>query len=408
LGDLTGDGKTEVSIYQPDPDQPTLLVEPRIFSLSGAEPQELPVQPSPPLDLQTDFTASLKTTPEDNLAVEAGLFPACPVTLTQAYTWDQTQFVPDPAEIQVSPQSSYLQYCEPVLKHALSSWSASDNLALIETLLPLWPPEKDLDEQPYPADARDELRYRQGLFQALTGQFDQAVKTLQDLINAPTDSESSWVAAAEQFLENYQSPEDLYRACQADPSCDLRTALEEMIRNSQAADLTEVYETLRKSGVSMRATGLFDFDQDGQPERWVTIQPRPGQSLEFWILAAAPGGVRPLFVDLVTRDRPAPFYNEPAAATPPVFQIDAEKGYQLKRIPGSGAPYLVPAAVVSPITTYTRDTLQENQAALLSGVDPTLVRDSLLDVLNSGRFKCNNHRISDRINYNQGLSYELT
>jgi hypothetical protein len=408
LGDLTGDGKTEVSIYQPDPDQPTILAEPRIFSLTGTEPQEQSVQPSPVIDLQTDFSASLETTPENQLAVKASLFPACPVTITQIYAWDQTQFVPTPAEIQVSPQSSYIQYCEPVLKHALSAWSAANNLALIETLLPLWPPEKDLDEQPYPADARDELLYRQGIFQALTGKSDQAVKTLQDLINAPTVSKSSWAEAAEQFLKNYQSPEDLYRACQAAPSCDLRFALEEIVRSSGATDLTVVYESLRKSGVSMRATGLFDFDQDGQSERWVTIQPRPGQSLEFWILASAPDGVRPLFVDLVTRDRPAPFYNEPAAATPPVFQIDNQKGFQLKRISGNGEPYLVPAVVVSPITTYTRDTLKENQDAILSGVDPTLVRDSLLDVLNSGRFNCLNHRICDRFYYNLGLAYELS
>lgn len=408
LGDLTGDGKTEVSIYQPDPDQPTILAEPRIFSLSGAEPQEQSVQPSPALDLKTDFSTSLETTPENQLAVKASLFPACPVTITQVYAWDQTQFVPAPAEIQISPQSSYLQYCEPVLKHALSSWSVSDNLALIETLLPFWPPEKDLDEQPYPADARDELRYRQGILQALTGQPDQAVKTLQDLMNVPTVSDGSWGAAAEQFLKNYKSPEDLYRACQAAPSCDLNAALDEIIRSSQATDLTQVYEMLRESGVSMRATGLFDFDQDEQPERWVTIQTRPGQGLELWILASAPDGVRPLFVDLVTRDRPAPFYNEPAAAIPPVFQIDNQKGYQLLRIPASGEPYLVPAAIVSPITTYTRDTLQENQDALLSGVDPTLVRDSLLDVLNSGRFNCLNHRICDRFYYNLGLAYELS
>jgi hypothetical protein len=214
LGDLTGDGKIEVAIFQPDPDQPTILAEPRIFNLSGIEPQELTVQPSPPFDLLTEYTASLESNSEKELIFKANLFPACPVTITQGYTWDQTQFVPDPALIHFLPLPNYLQYCDPVYKHALSAWSASENLALIETLLPLWPPEKDLDGQPYPADAKDELRYRKGIFQALTSQFDGAVKTLQDLINTPADPESSWGAAAEQFLKNYQSPDDLYRACQ--------------------------------------------------------------------------------------------------------------------------------------------------------------------------------------------------
>jgi hypothetical protein len=234
------------------------------------------------------------------------------------------------------------------------------------------------------------------------------MKTLQDLVKTPAVPGSAWAAASGEFLKNYPSPGNLYRACQADPTCDLRLALEEMIRSSQVADLTQAQEALQKMGVSMRATGLFDFDQDGQSERWITIQPRPGQSLEFWMLASAPDGVKPLYVDLVTRSRPAPFYSEPVTQLPPVFQIEAQKGFQLKRFPGSEAPYIVPAAVVSPITTYTRDSLQELQAALLSGVEPALVRDSLLDVLNSGRFNCLNHRVCDRFYYNLGLAYELS
>ena len=408
LGDLTGDGKTEVSIYRPDSNQPTVLKAPRIFSLSGLEPQELSVQPSAPIDLQTDFAASLEPGKEKNLNLTASLFPACPVTFTQGYSWDQTQFIPNPVQLHVSPVTDYLQYCDPVLKHAYSAWSASENLALIDTLLPLWPPAKDLDEQPYPADAKGELRYRQGIYQALTGKYDQATKTLQGLIDNPSISESPWVTAAKDFLKLYRAPDDLYLACQASIECDLRSALEELVRSSDTTDLTRVYETLRETGVSMRATGLFDFDQDGETERWVTIQPRTGQSLEFWILASSPQGVVPLYVDLVTRDRPTPFYNEPAAVIPPIFQIDNQKGYQLKRIPGNGEPFLVEAEVVSPITTYTRDALEENQAALLSGVDPTLVRDSLLEVLNSGRFNCLNDRICDRFYYTLGLAYELS
>jgi hypothetical protein len=408
LGDLTGDGKTEVSIYQPDSKRPTILKEPSIFSLSGQEPLELSVRTSPPIDLQTDYTASLEPGKGKDFNLIASLFPACPVTFTQGYTWDQTQFVPNPVQINVSPVTDYLQYCDPVLNHAYNAWPASVNLALIDTLLPLWPPVKGLDEQPYPADAKDELRYRQGIYQALTGQYDQSTKNLQDLVDNPTVSESPWVTEAKDFLNLYRTPENLYLACQASTECDLRSALEEIIRSSDTNDLTRVYETLRESSVSIRATGLFDFDQDGDPERWVTIQPRTGQSLEFWILASSSQGVFPLYVDLVTRDRPTPFLNEPAGATPPIFQIDNQKGYQLKRVPGSGKPFLVEAEVVSPVTTYTLDTLEENQAALLSGVDPNMVRDSLLEVLNSGRFNCLNDRICDRFYYTLGLAYELS
>jgi hypothetical protein len=183
--------------------------------------------------------------------------------------------------------------------------------------------------------------------------------------------------------------------------------LERLTLSIQETDLSQVGENLRQAGVSIRAAGTFDFDLDGSTERWISIQPRPGQNLEFWILASSPAGARALYVDFTTRDQPTPFYNGPAAKTPPVFQIEAQKGFQLKRIPESGEPYIVPAIVVAPITTYTYDALQDAQDALLSGNDPGLVRDSLLEVVNSGRFNCLNHRICDRFYYTLGLAYEL-
>jgi len=407
LGKLTGEGQTEVAIYQPLSDQPGVLAEPRVFRLSGAEPLELPVQLSLPYDLQTKFTASLETDPQGGFILKAKIFPACPVTLTQLYSWDSETFTPSKIQTQVEPPLEMTQVCEPGLRHALSAWQASENLALLEALLPLWPPALDMDGAPYPKDARDELRYLLGISQALTGQFDQAVRSLQEVKDSPTVSDSRWIVSADQFLKVYQAPADLYRACQQDSSCNLRAALVQTSLSIQEKDPSLAQEALREMGVSTRAAGIFDFDQDGQSERWITVLPRTGQNLEFWILAASPAGTRALYVDLANQDRPAPFYNEPAAATPPVFQIEAQKGFQLKRIPPDGEPYIVPAAVVEPITTYTRDTLQEDQEALLSGVDPALVRDSLLDVLNSGRFNCLNHRICDRFYYTLGLAYEL-
>jgi len=407
LGDLNRDGKEEVAIYQPDAGHATMLEDPIVFTLSGSEPTELPVQPSLPFDLQTTFSASLEADQETGLSVKANLFPACPVTITRDYSWNGERFVPGENQLLVSPQPTILQLCDPVITHALSSWPASENLILLETLLPLWPPDLDPDNLPYPADAKDELRYHKGVEQALAGQFDLARATLEGIKVSPSVPDSGWVIPADQFLKIYKTQADLYRACQEDNSCNLRFALEQINLYSQAADPAQAQEALRQMGVSIRAAGIFDFNQDGQAERWITVHPRPEQNLEFWILAASPAGTRLLFVDLVTQNRPAPYYNEPAAQTPPVFQIEAQKGFQLKRIPQDEEPYILPAAVVEPITTYTRDTLQQAQDALLSGVDPALVRDSLLDVLNSGHFNCINHRICDRFYYTLGLAYEL-
>ena len=407
FGDLTGDGKTEIVIYQPEAESPSLLNVPRTFSLAGPDPQELPVQNSPPYDLQTDFTTSLEAAPQGGFILKAALFPACPVIITRAYSWNGSLFFPAALQVQVKPQPTLAQYCEPALRHALASWGAPETLALLESLLPIFPPERDLENLPYPADTKDELRFYQGVYQALNGQFDQASQSLRALKDSPTVPESRWVIPASQFLANYHTQADLYRACLSVATCNPRLALERLALTSRQTDPSQALEDLRQKGVTLRSSGTFDFDLDGKAERWFTIQPRPGQNLEFWILAASPMGTRARYVDFTLRDQPTPFYNSPAAQTPPVFQIEAQKGFQLKRVPESGEPYIVPAEVAAPITTYTRDALQEAQQALLSGADPASVRDELLDVLNSGRFNCLNHRICDRFYYTLGLAYEL-
>ena len=407
LGDLTGDGKSEIAIYQPHPAQPGILAEPRVFRLVGNAPVELPIQASRPLDLKTDLTLSLETTAARGFMLTATLFPACPITLTRDYAWDGEQFAPADNPLQVNPQSELVQYCAPGLTHALNAWKPAYILPLIEGLLPLWPPALDLDDQPYPADAKDELRYRLGVTLALDGQFDQAVKTLQDILAKPVVSDSRWVLPTSRFLQVYTAPENLYAVCQQDEACDLRTALEKVAASSQETDPAQAQERLRRRGVPIRASGIFDFDQDGQFERWITVQPRSGQNLEFWILAATPAGVQAVFVDFTLKDLPAPFYNEPVTVLPPVFQLEANKGFQLIRLAETAEIYIQPAVVQSPLTTYTHDALLEAQEALLEGGDPAQVRDSLLKVLKSGRFNCINHAVCDRFSYTLGLAYEL-
>lgn len=407
IGDLAGEGQMEIAIFQPEPSTPGLLTDPKVFRLVGDTPVELPVQAALPLDLQTAVSFNLTTNDTPGFQLTASLSPACPVTLLRNYTWDGRQFVPEDQELAVSPQTELVQYCAPILSHALSAWKPTQIIPLLEGLLPFWPPALDLDEQPYPEDAKDELRYQLGVAQALKGQFEAAVKTLQEIKASPVITDSRWVSPASRFLQAYTAPEMLYTACQQDKACNLRTALEALTAASQETDPARAQENLRLHGVPIRASGIFDFDQDGQVERWITIQPRLGQQLEFWILAATPAGVQARFIDVTIKDRPEPFYDEPVTALPPVFQLEASKGFQLVRLAESGKIFIQPTAVKSPLTTYTRDMLIEAQESLLSGGDPAQVRDSLLEVRQSGKFNCLNDRICDHFYYTLGLAYEL-
>jgi tetratricopeptide (TPR) repeat protein len=375
--------------------------------LEGNAPIELPVQASLPLDLKTETEFSLAANDPQGFRLEASLSPACPINLSRSYTWEGEGFVPADGDLTIDPQPDLVQYCAPILTHALSAWKPAQILPLVEGLLPSWPPALDLDELPYPTDALDELRYRLGITQALAGQFEAASLTLQAVAENPVVPESRWGAPASQFLQAFSSPQTLYTACQGDEACDLRSALETLTAASRDDDPARAQESLRLKGVPIRASGIFDFDQDGQVERWITVQPRPGQQLEFWILAASPAGVQALYVDVTLKDLPEPFYDEPVTELPPVFQITAGVGFQLIRLPESSAIFIQPAAVKSPLTTYTRDALLETQDVLLSGGDPAQARDSLLEVLESNKFNCLNDRICDRFYYTLGLAYEL-
>ena len=404
--DLNGDGLPEIILFQVNPTQPAETT-PKAFTLKDNSLIELPVQASLPLDLQTDFKVSLATNKEQEFTVQYTAFPACEVKVRQAYHWDGVDFVPSNPEFQIDPQPDLLQYCEAVITHSINVWKPEVTEAFLQAILPGWPPALDPDGRPYPGDARDKLRYEIGLYQALTGNQSGAIQTLDDLLASPVDPQSQWLEASRLFLLGYKSPRDIYRACQPAPLCDVRAALRLLVTSSAEVDPAAAQEYLRLSGVPIGSAGIFDFDGDGVEERWITIRHQAGQDLEFWILANSPPGVQAIFVESVQVGRPLLYYSVASSSIPPVIQYKAGRGFQLEEQVKTGELYITHTAVAVPLTTYTRDSLNQAVEAILSGVDPRLVRDDLETVLKSGRFNCKTHQICDRFYYTLALAYEL-
>lgn len=188
--DLTGDGSPELVIYRtvtPGSSQVTL---PHIFDLSHSPPVELTLQQQLPIDFgmepHTEAEAISNETGGSDLSMTSLLFPACPTTITQVYHWNGQQFEAYPLQYKLVPPSGLLAYCEIVLNEASAGWGPEASVTIATPLLAVWPPQADINNHPYPADAYDGLRYRLAIEYALAGQQTEAVSFMSDIVNAPS------------------------------------------------------------------------------------------------------------------------------------------------------------------------------------------------------------------------------
>ena len=411
--DLTGDGSTELIIYRTVTPGSTHVTQPHVFDLSQSPPVELTLQPLVPIDFsmepRTEAQAISNEMGGSDLQMTSQLFPACPTTITQVYHWNGEQFEAYPLLYELVPSSELLAYCEVVLDEASASWGPEASITIASPLLSVWPPQTDINGHPYPADAYDRLRYRLGIEYALAGQQTEAVSLMSDIVNTPIIPDSSWIAPAQQFLQVYQSTDDLLAACQQAQLCNLHDALMTMAKYSGLDDPSLVLDYLQRHGMTTRSTGNFDFNLDGVVERWMTVLPLPEEKLEFWILARTLSGVQAVFVQILESNAPVPYYHEPAG-TIPVVQFEPGKGFIFERLEGSREAYIHWVDVEYARPTIILDGYQQAAAALLNGEDPSVVRDALLLLLESPRFvgDCIAFRICDQFHYMLGLAYELS
>ena len=409
---LTDDSTPELVIYRRNSPGNTLLVPPHIFNLSVSPPAELPVQDQFPIDFglepRTQTEIVTNTQGGNNLRVTSTLLPACPAYATQEYGWNGSSFTTTPLQYELAPVTGFTVYCEVVFDEAASGWGPEASIIVANAMLGVWPPESDTHGHPFPADAYDQLRYRLGVLYALAGQPSEASRVMSEIIDTPIVPDSSWVTPAEQFLRAYQKSDDLLIACQPAQFCNLRDALRTMVKNSATDDPTQALEYLRTHGVTIRSSSLFDFDKDGQAERWMIIQPKVEAKLEFWILSRMQTGVQAVFVQVFEAGETLPYYHEPAGIIP-VIQFELHKGFVFKRLPDTKEAYIQWVDVEYSRPTIIRDGYEQALNDLMAGADPLTIRDTLLALYNSPRFKgdCIAFNICDQFHYTLGLVYDL-
>jgi len=412
-GDLTSDGIAEVVVYfSPEPDDFAFIL-PSVDSLSQVPPVALPFEPELPfafkIDYQNVWTMTQSGSGQELLQFQAHVFPTCPAVFTRLYTWTGEELSAEEIHYLVDTTPELLSTCETLVNHSADFWGPEITARLMESILPHWPPVTGSDGNPPPLDARDEWRYRIGLYEALAGDHEQALSTFNDIIANPVVPDSRWVEPAHDFLAVYQTPDDLYRACLQVEICDPRQALEQVISTVPSSHYDQITADLLRFDITLRSSGIFDFESDGDPERWIVVRHQPIQKLEFWILANSPQGVRALFVDTLDSGSPAPRYYNPEEE-PVVVQVKQHEGFILKRVPGSGEPYLEHVQVEFIRPTTIPDSLEDAMEDLFAGATAPLIVQTLLDLESSPRFAgdCKAFQVCDRFYYALGLAYELS
>jgi hypothetical protein len=410
IGDVTGDGRPEVGIFRAQVSGTQNYALPRVFQLNQQPPLELAFDP-PPLtaigpDFENKWEPVIAGESEGDLQFISDVFPPCPVTVRHTYDWNGQAFDFLGESYTLNPVPDLLSYCSLVVEHSVNVWSLDTTIQIMEALLPNWPPTSTIDGTPFPADALDEWRFRLSVYHALNGTVDQARGYANSILSNPATVSSRWITPVQEFVDAYQSPRDIYRACLLTRFCDPRKAFEALIGTLSPADFPQIQEIFREAGVQMRSNGFFDFDADGETERWVLLRHQPGGQLEFWVLIPGPERVEALFIDFLEHDQPNITYLEPAD-DPPFVQVGTEITFQLfKDLPGREPAISLAAPPVVFSADRTQQVLDQVEAELLEGGDPAQAREALIDLEGSSFFTCS-YILCPRFFYLLGLSNEL-
>ena len=427
LDGLSANGD-EVAISFSMPRNQFMLDAPHVFNLAQFPAQALPFMPqesifSMGLEYENRWALVRDETGIDTLAFQSTVFLACPVKITLQYRWNGLYFEPwrqqfdlQRSEFQAGAANPVSGYCRLIVDIAAAHWGPKAVVSLMETLLPDWPPAQDEQGRPFPLDARDEWLYRLGLNQALSGNQEAALHYLNQVLTAPTSYNSRWIEPASSFLQAYQKPTDLYRACAASAYCDAGAALDTLVDGAPAEG--DLLQYLRQQGVNIVSSAFFDFDLDGKNERWMAVRHRTAERLEFWILGEyvrsdSSKGIKAVFVTHVDSSPPslvpldAAYVRADSLDLMPVFFLESKTAFSMRRRAGTRLPYVVFVPLRSEYPNRYLEGLWAAEKRLFAGDPPAEVRNDLLDLAKFPGLTCQNTWTCDPYYYLLGLAHEL-
>ncbi len=406
----------ELAVYFSNNKGDYLLAPPQVFNLNKIPAVEMPFYPSGKLfDIGMEFSnrwvVVQSTGDRNDLAFQSQVFPTCPLKITLLYRWNGSffEFLSERYDLVNKPEN--LASCEALAEHSAKFWGPKAAVSVMEPLLSSWPPELDLNGQPYPLDAYDEWRYRLGVYYALLGETEKSIGWMKENIYSPSLPLSSWIEPSQDFLEIYKTNEDLYLACVSVDFCDANLAVERLASSLQSSP--EMLSDLWDLGVKTHASGYFDFELDDQTERWFTVRHRPLEALQFWILGQFTLGVKALFTGEVDASPPQmyildqAYVSEESIQWSPVTFLDNYLAFSLQRIPGSLEPYLVNISLRQEYPDKFQEAVDAAEADLFAGAPPGEIFTRLVELQQYPGLLCQNDWSCDHYFYLRGLAAQL-
>ncbi|MFC1997063.1 hypothetical protein ACFLXI_05580 [Chloroflexota bacterium] len=388
--DITRDGIEELVIHHPDASIREIRF-PRVFDLSHTPPRELHFKPNQDFDIglenEYQWDAVVGDIGGQDLRYSATVYPPCPVTIDHTYHWNGLWIEQNRADYAIRPAPGIVSYCELVINQAAWVWGPDTAIPLMETLLPGWPPQGASEPRTYPADAKDEWRYRLGIYYALTGDILTADEYFQDLIDHPTIPGSRWVNPAIVFQKGLSTPEGIYRVCIPSKFCDERIAFKNIVASIPPDAERDVIYYLTNAGIAIRYTHEYDFEGDGLPERYMTFRHHPDKRLEFWIITEKESGYQALFVDTVEVSQPTlTRYTTRQGVS--IIWLNTQQSFTLGRFHDTDEVYIILYEPSYFYADYTLEVIDSSVNALLSGAAPQPIRDELANLRWSENFAC--------------------
>lgn len=407
--DLTGDGLPEIIIYNRTPDQ-TRLAYPFVYSYDQLPPQQLRFNPTEAFfDIGMSYQnrwSRVAIGGESQLRFSTRIFPPCPIDIERTYVWDQNYLTLSTASLQPDPSSAMLSYCRYMVDHAANLWGPSEAISIMQPILPDWPPSSMEDGKPFPLDARDEWRFKLGVYNALIGDQQSSLEIMQALVSSPALPASRYIIPARKFIDIYKTTADVYRACLTATPCDPALALGFLIRSLDADQFKDVISYLSQHGVALRSYGYFDFDGDDVRDIWFTVRHHDGEKLEFWFLIPYRENIA--YITLDTEDVKIPqleYYDE--TISPPIVLVNGVSAFQVMRTVQSRQPFIQIFDLPKEYPNRYKNALESAKANLFSGIDPVTVHAQLAEIETSPGLLCQASWTCDEYYYLLGLASEL-
>lgn len=251
----------------------------------------------------------------------------------------------------------------------------------------------------------DEFRVLMGLASAYQGDNEMARSIFHAIGDAPTTAGSIWIQPAQDFLEAYRSPSDLFRACSVLEACapyygdyviekecvdirlcDDQAALRALVTTVfSASPLAQITGSVRLAGVNITSDGWYDFDGDAKEELWFNVL-QPGETTyEFWIVAEHARGMKAL---LALEGLSSQITETELEKGEPVQTIDRFDNtymqyFEFIRHPLTGEPFVVERYEEEPDPLrQDLETFLSLRKSLYQGSAPTPIYEQLLSIQN--------------------------